>query len=247
MALKPGMLFSAFAVEYSLGDAMPEQSIRFVVSNKNNQRAATWKCWTSSNSSDVYIACREIGSALKASLHESHQWHLAYFEDFYQRSIPADKKTEQGRFIQKWPRPPEIAPGFTLALQIYTPSTSVSSPLDKPSKFVHIPAPDEGAAVEISVFLLTGDAINCECPGATTMGTKPVGSMKLVNGDVVSIVYRECAIPDMSFGPVTAHLFNGVEKDSIQDANSRMLVLGDRPDGSRCLFDSVGTYERDDT
>ena len=226
---------------------MPEQSIRFVVSNDQKQRAATWKCWTPSSSNDVYVVCREIGSAVKASLHESHQWHLAYIEHFYERSMPDEQKTENGRFIQKWPRPPEIAPGFTLALRIYTPFAAVNSPLDNPDKFVCIPAPPIGLAIETSVFLQSGEAAKCECPGRTTMGTQPVGAMTLQNGDTVSVVYRECQMPDVSAGPAKAHLFSGVEKEELEEKSLRMLLLAENADGSRSLFDFVGEYDEAST
>ena len=220
---------------------MPEQSIRFVVASQDTQRAATWKCWNPSNSSDVYLACRELGGALKASLHQSGSWHLAYLEGFYQESIPDEKKTEDGRYISKWAQPSEIAPGFTLAFQIFTPSAAVNTPLENSSKFECIPAPTNNAAIEISIFILADTATENNCPGHSTMRTKSVGSMSLPNGSVVSIVYRECEMPNFSFGPVNAHLFRGTTTEGLEDANLRMLVFGDKADGSRFIVDSVGT------
>jgi hypothetical protein len=218
---------------------VPEQTIRFAVSS-TDQRAATWKCWNFSNSSDVYLACRELGGALKVSLHESGTWRLAYLEDFFQESMP-DKADD--RLIMRWPKPPEIAPGYIIAVQIYTPRSSVNTPLEN-SSFEFIPAPSEGACVEISILLLTGKATQNSCPGHTRMGTRPIGSMRLPNGDAVSIVYRECQMPDVSFGPVNAHLFRGATTEGLKDANLRMLVFGDRADGCRFIVDSVGTFQR---
>ena len=223
---------------------MPEQSIRFVVASQDTLRAATWKCWNPPNASDVYLACRELGGALKASLHQSGSWHLAYLDGFYEKSIPDEMKTESGRFISKWAKPTEIAPGFTLAFQIYTPSAAVNSPLEISSKFECIPAASDGLAIEISIFILADDAIENRCPGESTMGTKPVGSMSLPNGSVVSIVFRECEMPDFSFGPVKAHLFHGRSTEGLEDASLRMLVFGDKSDDSRFIVDSVGTYEK---
>ena len=223
---------------------MPEQNIRFVVVSPENMRAATWKCWNPPNSSDVYLACRELGGAVKASLHQSGSWHLAYLEDFYQRSMPDDKKSESGRYISKWAKPSDIAPGYTLAFQIITPSAAVNSSFENSPKFERVPAPSDGAAIEISVFILTGKATENACPGQSTMGTKPVGSMPLPNGSVVSIVYRECQTPDVTFGPVKAHLFRGASTEGLENAKLRMLMFGDKADGSRVIFDSVGSYEK---
>jgi hypothetical protein len=49
-------------------DNMPDQVIRFGISDGHEHQAATWKLWTPSNGSDVYLACRKLGGALKASL-----------------------------------------------------------------------------------------------------------------------------------------------------------------------------------
>lgn len=79
------------------------------------------------------------------------------------------------------------------------------------------------------------------------MGTKPIGSMVLPNKSVVSIVYRECDIPDLSFGPIDAHLFDGTTTQGLEDAKLRMLVFGDKMDGCRYILDSVGKYGSGDT
>ncbi len=220
--------------------SMLERSVRFVVANSSGQRAATWKCWTSPNFPDVYVACREVGSAVKASLHRSGDWRLAYIEGFYSRAFSAPRQAEHSRLIQRWPRPSELAPGVTLALQIYTPLAAVASPIERFGKrIVHIPAPQPAASIETSLFILTGDAVSCRCPGATSMGTRLVGSMRLVNGDKVAVVYRECAFPEVLRGPVKGHFLEGVDRKSIKSEYLRMLVFGDKLDGTRCLFEMI--------
>jgi hypothetical protein len=51
-------------------------------------------------------------------------------------------------------------------------------------------------------------------------------------------------MPDVSFGPVNAHLFRGASTDGLENAKLRMLVFGDKADGSRVIIDSVGSYEK---
>ena len=193
----------------------------------------------------MYLACRELGGALKASLHQSGSWHLAYLERFFEDAMPDDMKGESGRYIAQWPKPSEISPGYTLAFQIIVPAAAVSSPFENNKKIVPIPAPSVGAATEVSIFLLDGEATENECPGQTTMGTKPVGSITLPNDGVVSVVYRERPMPDVSFGPVKAHLFRGVSTEGLENANLRMLVFGENADGSRVMMESVGSYKHD--
>ena len=80
---------------------MAEQSLRFGVTNVADKRAATWKCWTlSSGDSDVYLACRETGKAMKTSLHASGQWHHAYTGEFFEANMPEEDRTDSGRFIR---------------------------------------------------------------------------------------------------------------------------------------------------
>src|SRR5262245_45167113 len=111
---------------------MPEQAIRFGVFDGSGLRAATWKCWSNAGKEDIYVSCRELQGALKASLHESGGWHFAYDSKFFDESIRPEDKSEKGRFIDKWRAPPPIAPGIILALRIVTPSPSVCTPHEEP-------------------------------------------------------------------------------------------------------------------
>ena len=52
-------------------------------------------------------------------------------------------------------------------------------------------------------------------------------------------------MPDVSFGPVKAHLFRGVSTEGLENANLRMLVFGENADGSRVMMESVGSYKHD--
>lgn len=111
---------------------MPEIALRFGVTNGAGLRGATWKLWTVTTDGkfDVYLVCRALGSALKASLHQSGQWHIAYTEKAFENQVRGAIAQHDRRFIETWPRPAEIAPGLTLAYLIVTPSEAVTSPLD---------------------------------------------------------------------------------------------------------------------
>src|SRR5437879_3904528 len=100
---------------------MAQRVVRFGISDGAGHRAATWKLWTetSGNKSDIYLACRALGM-LKASLHESGAWHIAYSKDSYEKDVKGTGPAKD-RFVEKWPRPSVIAPGLTLAFRIVTP------------------------------------------------------------------------------------------------------------------------------
>ena len=105
---------------------MAEQALRFGVCSKSERlRAATWKLWTPLGKADIYLAGRELAGAMKLSLHESDNWHFAYDPRFFEKRMPKDKRTDMGRFIDKWQRPSALAPGVTLALRIVTPWTAL--------------------------------------------------------------------------------------------------------------------------
>jgi hypothetical protein len=99
-------------VRYPTVSKRSKQSIRFGITDGSGKRAATWNCWThiGGGKSDVYLACRSIGYALKVSLHETGDWHIAYSEKFFVENLEALADRPQGRFIDKWTRPREIGP-----------------------------------------------------------------------------------------------------------------------------------------
>lgn len=218
---------------------MPEQVIRFGISDGSGHRAATWKLWTPSNKSDVYLAYRELGGALKASLHQSGSWHVAYsqmtFEDVVQGAIP----TQQDRFLEKWPRPKPIAPGITLAFRIVTPHSGVTSLISEPDENITwIPNSPPPRATEIDIMIISPITPVTGWPGKNKMGTKPIGSYELTSGETVWAVYWVVDMPDLS--PATkgaGRFYKGRTHEGLKSDTLRALVFGEEPDGSRVIYD----------
>lgn len=224
---------------------MEERAIRFAATDRSGKRAATWKCWTltGKGKGDVYLACRELGGALKASLHQSGNWHIAFSEEFFENGF-ADKPHD--RFIDKWPRPSEIAPGVTLAFRIITPYSAVSTAYDVSSlkNITSIPAPPKNRAVEIAVIITAPHTLISHWPGRNSMDTQLVGSMPLDSGETVWVVHRDIDIPNLGTLHGTPRYFKGRNKDDLAKVGLRVLVSGDEKDGSRVIIDSV-IEERD--
>ena len=112
------------------------QEPRFGVRSQNRLRAATWKCWTpGAPKHDVYLACRQLKGELKASLHQSGQWHIAFSRFFYDTAFADEATRPRTRFTDTWRRPPDIAPGITLAFRIVVPwfSATVSHNVEIPN------------------------------------------------------------------------------------------------------------------
>ncbi len=216
---------------------MPESSVRFCIADEDRKlRAASWKVWSPKGKNDVYVACRELGGAIKVSLHESGFWHLGYDQKFYDEKIPKDFVGHSDRFALKWIRPSENFPGVTFAIRILTPHSSVASVFESLSKLHIIKPPVEDRAVEVGIFLSVPTSMITSWPAKKSMKSDLVGTYELPNQSRVWVVSWECEIPDFSALSKKAKRFQGVDDDEIPDS-LRAIVLSDHRDGSKALYD----------
>lgn len=223
---------------------MAERALRFGVSNGTGLRAATWKLWTVTTGGkfDVYIACRALGSALKASLHQSGQWHIAYSEETFETKVKGAIAQHERRFIETWPRPPEIAPGLTLAYLIVTPSSAVTTPIDPAhdKKITWLPNPCIKEATEIAIFIAKPNVKMEGWPAKNSMGTSLIGSFPLENGETVWAVWRHIPLPEFkTAGPGVGQFYKGMSKENLKDANLRAIAFGETEMGMRVMYDSA--------
>lgn len=226
---------------------MPEQSIRFGITDRAGKRAATWKCWSpvGTGKQDVYLTCRELRGALKASLHQSGVWHVAYSNPFFEENIQDPKDKAKGRFIEKWRRPSEISRGVTLAYRIVTPWYSVVTPFEEDDfpKVRWIPIAAKGRAVEIDILFTDASTSVTDWPGKRSMNTRLVDSLLLDNGEKVWIVHSEQIIQNTRKAPAPSSFhvgryFKGRSYEDLRDrTNLRMIVFGNAKDESRVLYD----------
>lgn len=220
---------------------MAQRILRFGINDGHGLRAATWKLWTetSGQKSEVYLACRSLGGKLKASLHQSGAWHVAYSKETFKNDV-SDALPDMDRYIQKWPRPAEIAPGVTLAYRIVTPWSATTIPIDNSSvkDMVWLPAAPKPQATEIDILIVKPITVVSGWPGQRSMGTSLIGSMRLENGETVWAVCGTVPMPDMGTiakGP--GHFFKGRDEKDLQGERLRVLAFGELPDGSRVMYD----------
>ena len=220
---------------------MGKQSIRFGITDGSGRRAATWKCWTPTGvgKNDVYLACREFGYALKASLHQSGNWHIAFSPQFFEENLDTLLNKPDGRFIQRWPRPRQIAPGVTLAFRIVTPHSAVSIPFDVSlcESIVWIPVPPDNRAVEIDIIFTAADTLVSGWPGKNSMNAQLIDSMSLDSGDKVWVVHRVTDMPNLGTLHGTPRYFKGKSKNDLTGAGLHIHVFGCEKDGSRAIYD----------
>lgn len=221
---------------------MVQRSLRFGIQDGKGNRASTWKLWTETGggNSELYLANRSLGGTLKASFHQSGKWHIAYSKKTFEEKVKGAIPKFTDRFIEKWPRPKEIAPGITLAYRIITPHTSVttSTSLGSYKKVIWIPNSSESKATEIDILITAKGTTGTDWPGKNSMGTSLIGSFHLNNGDRVWAVYREIDPPDLSkIGNGEGRFFKGKSKEDLKNENLRAMVFDSEADGSRVIYD----------
>lgn len=222
---------------------MAQRSLRFGIKNNSGKRAATWKLWTetSGGNSEVYLACRALGGTLKTSMHQSGKWHISFSNKTFEESVKCTASKIEDRFIEKWPRPADIAPGIILAYRIVTPYSSITSSTQDGGKYKNVkwlPNALESKATEIDILISKTETSINGWPGKNSMGTSLIGSFPLESGEIVWAVYWVIDMPDMSkCENGTLHFFNGKNKKDLKSNSLRALVFGAEPDGSRVIYD----------
>jgi hypothetical protein len=222
---------------------MAECSIRFGITDGEGHCASTWKLWApiGVKKSDVYLACRALGGKLKASLHESGSWRIAYTPETFKHEVEGTAVKHRDRVIEKWPRPKPIAQGVTLAYRIVTPSSSVTSSIGKvKGNIIWIPNAPKLKATEIDVIITVPNTPVTDWPGKRSMGTSLVGSLELENGETVWVVHMAIDMPNLSAATKGSfHFYKGRGPQDLESGNLRALVFGHEKDGSRVIYDCV--------
>lgn len=219
-------------------EIVAKRLIRFGITDGEGHRASTWKLWTEASGSDIYLACRALGGKLKTSLHESGRWHIAYTPEAFKEKVEGVAK-QSDRFIEKWPRPKAIATGVTLAYRIVTPWSSVTSSIGEANgNVIWIMNAPKPRSIEIDVIITAPNTPVTVCPGKRSMGTSPIGSFQLKNGDTVWLVYMEIDMPALSCSTHrNVHFYKGKGPQDLESDNLRAFVFGDEQDGSRVIYD----------
>lgn len=178
----------------------------------------------------------------QTSLHESGNWHIAYFKEFFEERV-GGARTDTGRFIEQWNRPSPIAPGVTLAHRIVTPASSCTTKGNMPSSVHVVPPPAEGHAIEFDIFLINGTTALTGWPGQNKHGTRQIGSYSLPNGASVCVVWWEIKMPLLPPLRGTPRFYNGKDASDLEVGDLRALAFGAEPDGSKVIYDCVVKYE----
>jgi hypothetical protein len=172
---------------------LTDQAARFGVMASDGRQSSVWRAWVPAAKSDVYVAARSIAGKLKVSLHESGNWREGFTREFSQNSggfvlPPGD------RARQKWQRPPDFAPGLTMAYQVIIPESELWQPaqISNPPD-VHWEQPaGVGQESVFSVILMRSEAVGLTgWPGMDAMASRLVSRFSLANGETCWIVAHD--------------------------------------------------------
>jgi len=219
------------------------KAIRFGVKSPEGSRSNTWRCWTQTGGSkhDFYVMSRAMKGALKTSMHQSGQWHVAFSKEFIDKTSSEIGWTQDNRKIDEWLRPAEIAPGIILAYRLLIPESAltirVTSGDDK--DVVWIPSPPKGMATEISFLLTSPKVAISDWPGKRSMNTGLIGKLLLENDETLWIVHRVTPVPQLSDLKGQPTWFNSYDIDKLPAEVLRAMVIATGDDGSKFLLESA--------
>ena len=219
---------------------MPELSLRFAVRSDDGATTDVWKLWTNHGQGrrDVYMTNRPIGYALKLSLHEGGQWHVAFHGGQRDKLFDEDHQPAS-RFLGKWQSPNASVDPFVLAARVVFPWASPSTPpREAPNDTVWLPAAPKGSMNEVAVFLINVETPVDDWPGKSALSTSLVGNVPLEGGGRACAVHRFTPMPNSA--PTQSgspNYFRGKSREDILEAN-RMVAWGQETDGSIVFIES---------
>lgn len=194
--------------------------------------------------SDVYLANRALGKAVKTSFHESGYRQNAFIEYFLRKEGVDEDKILDGRLIDKWHQPVELGKGITLEYRVVIPCSAVTIPMVKGGfpKIQWIPAPAVRQAIEIAIIFTEPETLVTGWPARRSMGTELVGKLELENGSTVWLVYHQVEIPQ--FGPVQGKVtpFQSGKDVDLSQSDIGIIVLGTAQDGSRFMMECATEF-----
>jgi hypothetical protein len=207
-----------------------DDAMRFAVRSEG-QRSATFRLWV--QGSDVYLVSREVGRALKVSLHGSGQWHIKI------RQL----ESELDSVVDNWSRPPPSPRGKTLALSILIPRSAVVVPITPTKRIRWYDLPPAVAGVAFNVVLTPNVEMLLEPPMVL------VGSIPLARPERVHVVGEtldqlpDVQLPQPSFRPLRPGdtpeaSLQRLREDGNLAGPLKMLAYGDREDGVRWFLDA---------
>lgn len=201
--------------------------LRFFVREDDGRRGSSWSIETAKNSDDVYLFHREGAQWVKASFHQSGQWHHCVLPKGRSR-LPEGQSAYLGVSHQR----PALARGWWHAARITVDRADLRHAVeqDRPLKdAVIVPPSTERQAVAIDVYIADPDHQAIQVSDAFL-----VGSLGRVSGGMVAVIARGVDLDE----PVQAALAPQIEqaRHDLLDAGwdpttpTRIVIFGNDSD-----------------
>jgi hypothetical protein len=197
-----------------------------------------WRIWANKNTSDVYIAIRNIAGYQKWSLHESGDWRYQWVtvEQAQEHAQTSD------RVIDSWAQPPELGgsgmtKGFTIKVRHQDLVPLPDIPGSLPAEVFWVPAPPEGHAMGMHVAIMRPDGPQIELQDAV-----PFAGFTLSDGRAVLLIASRQPVTDaqnqMIEDAVAEALARAPAHVDLRAAPApRMSAHGDDVDGVKRVWD----------
>ncbi|HZO29109.1 MAG TPA: hypothetical protein VFH48_24310 [Chloroflexota bacterium] len=221
----------------------PGNPLRIAVGEPGFQ-SSVWRVWANKKldgdgvSHSVYVGIRDLLGFQKYSLHRC-EWFFQALGDHAKAQISRSGT----RVLDRWPRPPEFAPGWTKGVSIWIPERDVIEAPELRHSYaaddvLWLPKPKPGHAVGIHVVLAKPNHGTVELSGAV-----PVAGCTLLNGECVLVLVGMRAMNAESqawLGVMRKSALFQLGRAGIKvptTASTRLMLHGYDSDGNRMAWD----------
>jgi hypothetical protein len=219
---------------------------RFAVGRDGLAYSSDWRIWTHKNKPDLYIAIRQLGGELKASVHAPHPphhtgWrrHLGFQKDATS-IVSKQAKQDGGPHKVQWPGC-EIGPDTTVEYRVIIRGMSLEEtgrPVDHNVELLPMPSRDE----YVEVYCILGPmGSKRDYPRERDGETYLLREGRLSDDRQAWVVYiiRPIKKEATPIGPVSIELGSSfIDPDAdLTSPGLRAVTFGTQPDGSLAFWE----------
>lgn len=210
----------------------PGGTARVCIGDANGDHSAIWRVWASRNTSDVYIAVRDISGTQKFSLHESGDWRHQYLTP----EIAERFTSARNRIMDQWPQPsedPNIR--MTLGFSIRARRQDLANYPERkgfPESLIWVPPPsvDKAMVIHVVIGRLHDQPVNLG-------GMVPFYGFALADGRVVLLLAHVQDVPATVNDQIDALIGALADRDDVRRAKRPRIALYGNSEHGRFAWD----------
>jgi hypothetical protein len=228
-------------------DLPPDSKVYFAVGGLDVPRSQAYVVRTAKHTSDVYLGPQPIAHQFKASLHEKTEgkpdtgyWQHAFNSMEKARAFLAEP---QEKYVERWTRPPEFAPGWTRMYVFIVPSTELRRYTSREQGNVEfVPPAPPGYAVHFDVLsVVAGSTTRLRVENPTL-----IASMTLADRSKIKILARPVRPPARWWRWLADEREKAIyelrqEPEALKQDTLVIGRFGRQDDGARCMIELAVT------